>query len=441
MTALVTAPRRPDVHRLPTAGIGETLRVLAAVVGPQVAQGMVLRRPRVLDIAAGAQIDAVAARVLRRLRERHGGAPVRLAVPGREVAVVLSPRHVAEILAGTPEPFAATTREKGAALGHFGPHGVLVSAVDARPQRRRWNQRALQPGVEHPSRAVFASATRMHLGDLGGGVLDWPTFERAWRAVVRRVVLGASAATDEQTTDLLRRLRRRANWAHLARRRRRDRSRLEAICRTYLDRAEPGSLAAELARATAGCPHGAAEIAGQLPHWLFAFDAAGIAAYRTLALLADHPMHLPGARAVTGVPWLQAAVLEAVRLWPTTLSILRETTVPLEWNGYRLAAGTTLIVPSSFFTRDPARPYADLFAPSIWLDGTAQGDPGLIPFSAGPAACPGREVATLVAALGVQAIVQRWDLDVVDGPVLAPDRPLPATLDHTSLRLRLHARS
>ncbi|WP_132298243.1 hypothetical protein [Kribbella sp. VKM Ac-2568] len=53
----------------------------------------------------------------------------------------------------------------------------------------------------------------------------------------------------------------------------------------YVNRAEPGSLAGALTQ----LPGGDLDPAGQVPHWLFAFDAAGIALWRLFALLAARP--------------------------------------------------------------------------------------------------------------------------------------------------------
>ena len=88
------------------------------------------------------------------------------------------------------------------------------------------------------------------------------------------------------------------------------------------------------------------------------------------------------------------------------------------------------MIVSSFFHRDPARvPFADAFAPEAWLDGRADRHPGIVPFSAGPAACPGRQVAELVGSELLAAAASR--LRVVEPLPLAD---LPRTLDHTSLR-------
>ena len=100
---------------------------------------------------------------------------------------------------------------------------------------------------------------------------------------VRRVVLGDGARDDHELTDLLTRLRRSANWSYLTPTRRRLGERFDRRSGSYIDRAEAGSLAGLVAKRGG---HGAVA-PQQVPQWLFAFDPAGIAAIRTLALLAS----------------------------------------------------------------------------------------------------------------------------------------------------------
>jgi hypothetical protein len=77
------------------------------------------------------------------VRDRYGPGPVLLAIPGRNVALVLSGDHVTRVLEGSPEPFAVASREKRAALSHFQPQGVLVSHGAERIDRRRFNEAVL----------------------------------------------------------------------------------------------------------------------------------------------------------------------------------------------------------------------------------------------------------------------------------------------------------
>jgi cytochrome P450 len=136
------------------------------------------------------------------------------------------------------------------------------------------------------------------------------------------------------------------------------------------DRAEPGSLAARLPGGDRVRPE------DQVAHWLFAFDAAAIAAFRALALLSAEGVD-PDAAAGGPDRWA-ATVQESVRLWPTTLVILREAARETTWRDLVFARGTAFVVVSSFFHRDPRLPYADAFAPQIWLDGRARAEPGLV---------------------------------------------------------------
>ena len=137
------------------------------------------------------------------------------------------------------------------------------------------------------------------------------------------MTLGDAARDDTALTDALARLRALGNWAMFAPRRPALTADFLGRLRTRLERAEPGSLAAVAAGVPAG-PHTAP--LEQVPQWLFAFDAAGMASFRALALLVAHPDGLDAARADiagagaarTPLPALRAALLEAVRLWPTT---------------------------------------------------------------------------------------------------------------------------
>jgi cytochrome P450 len=385
-------------------------------------------------------LDGRAIRRLQRLRRRYPSGPLMLTMPGPPRALVLQPEDVRRILDGAPDPFAPDAPEKHAALAHFEPRGVLVSRGADRTERRRYNEAVLEP-----DRPVHCLAERfVHVADEEAAALlasapdgfGWPAFTRAWHRMARRWVLGDGARDDEQVTDDLRRLRARANWVLPPIRRRllrRFSRRLEA----HLERAGSGSLACLMARTPAG-PHAAP--AGQVPQWLFAFDSAGIATARALALLATHPDELGCVReelsetAGPSRPRLRAAVLESLRLWPTTPLVLRQTTRATEWEVGSMPAGTGVVIYAPFFHRDGERqPFADRYTPELWLRDDAESHWPLIPFSRGPAGCPGRQLALLAGSAMLAALLRRSDLRL-RRPPLAPDRPLPGTLDHFALR-------
>ncbi|CAL9338952.1 hypothetical protein SUDANB67_05357 [Nocardiopsis dassonvillei] len=459
------AGSRPETElrrgaRRPTAA--EAARVLSSVLLPNLARGVIVRRPLMTGLVAGLDADRRAVSLLRGLRERHGDDPLPLRLAGRRLALVLSPQDVGRLLRETPEPFSPGGMEKRGALSHFQPHGVLISDHDARPGRRAANVAALVPGQTiHPDGDVVAGqaddeALALRLALRSGEVLDWRRFADSFHAMARRVVFGSFAAQDRRTTELLHTLRSRANWAYAAPADHAAREEFLGRVRANIERAAPGSLAARLvagsaaAKSAAGCPHGGdgqgADVhpEDQVAHWLFAFDAAAVAAFRSLALLTSLS---PGAHAAReeadgreglDLPLLRATVRESVRLWPTTLMVIRESTRETAWREEVFEAGTAFLVVSSYFHRDSSRlPYADAFEPEVWLDGRAEAEPGIVPFSYGPAGCAARDLVPLTVSLFLRALLRGRNLTRVDAGGPLPASGLPASLNHFALRFSL----
>ncbi|MFD7025565.1 cytochrome P450 [Promicromonospora sukumoe] len=429
-------------------GPAEATRVVTRVLAPLAAQGAIVRRPRMTAWAERHQTDRTARAVLMRLRARHHGAPLALRLGTRRLVVVTEPDDVRRVLDGTPEPFTPATKEKRAALAHFQPEGLLISSAADRARRRPFNEAVLQADqpvhgdAEPMVRAVERAAATLASAIRGTGRLDATTFADTWWQIVLEVTLGPRARADQELVDALGVLRGDANWSYLHPRRRELCRWLHHRIESYATTAEPGSLVA------AAHDRDPDTAPGQVPHWLFAFDAAGAATLRALAVVQARPGErdrvLAGAEAEAGgegpalLPYGRACVLESLRLWPTTLAVLRDSTRPTTWGGRTLPAGTGFAVVSAFFHRDPERlEHADAWAPEAWLDGRNDADWGLVPFSGGPASCPGRNLVLLVAS-HLLARLAAQDLRTERGEHLARD-PLPATVDHLGLRFRLGA--
>jgi cytochrome P450 len=433
------------------ATVRDTVRVLAGVLGPVLARGVIVRRPKVVGLAQRLDLDRRAVRTVQRLDRRYGPGPVLLAVPGRRQALVLSPAQVRRVLDETPEPFSSATMEKRASLAHFQPEGVLISTGEERAARRRLNEEVLDSESPlHRLAERFVVVAREEAAPLGrtlttGDELSWDAFIDGWFQMVRRVVLGDGARDDEGLTDDLAELRSDANWAFARPRRHERRERFLRRLGEHLARAEPGSLAAVMAASDESTDPISAPVQ-QVPQWLFAFDPAGMAAFRALALLATHPAQAEAARAevrsaageaTPTLPFLRACILESLRLWPTTPAVLRETTTETDWDGHRLPAGTGMVIFAPYFHRDDRHlPFADRFEPGVWLGEQAEREWPLIPFSAGPGICPGRNLVLLVASTMLAALLDDRTLELVGGGSLRPDRPLPGTFSPYRLRFR-----
>lgn len=435
---------------LPRASVTDTLRVLGVVVAPLLARGIIVRRPGVTRRLERVDADARAVALLQRMRRRYGRGPLRLRVPGRRTTVVLDAEDARRVLAESPVPFSPATAEKRRALAHFEPHNVLISRAADRADRRPFHEAALDTGrtVHRGAGAMVAvvrDAADGVLAGAAGGTLTWDGWAPSWMRMVRRLTLGEHAADDHGVTDDMVTLRATANWAFLHPQRVRLREDLLRRLGVYLERAEEGSLAAWAARA----PQNAnTRPAHQVPQWLFAFDAAGWATYRALALLGSHPDALAVARheldgrdlgRPQDLPYLRAVVLESLRLWPTTPAVLRETTRPVRFAGGPVPERTLVLVHAPLLHRDDEHvPAAHRFEPGHWLGGRGPDDWPFIPFSAGPVVCPAEDLVLHVASQVLAGVVADHDV-VLLGDRLDPARDLPGTLDPFSLRFRVAA--
>ncbi|HEX8445448.1 MAG TPA: cytochrome P450 [Sphingomonas sp.] len=430
MTQIASSAR---CDALPRMTATETATVLLAVGGPLLAKGVIVRRPWVVRLLQATGAEQASVRRLQDLRRRYGEGPVLLRLPMRALAVILSPGDLRRVLEATPTPFETDSREKHAALAHFEPRGSLISRGADRRERRRFNERVLETGcplhgLTDRFRAVVAEECRPLSAE---PTLPWGAFKAGWFRIVRRCVFGDAARDDTPLTDTLIRLRGDANWAFLKPRRRVLEAQFRSRVAAYLHAPEPGTLAALVReRAT---PRAAP--VDQIGQWLFAFDAAGIATFRALAVLASDDRLMQRARqdSAPDFAYLRAVVLESVRLWPTTPAILRETDAETTWHGATMAKGTGLLIHVPFFHRDDERlPFAHRFAPDLWMDGTAAQWP-LVPFSGGPGECPAKDLVLLLGSLALSILIrENWRLP--KGRTLDAET-LPPTFDQFSLTL------
>ena len=164
--------------------------------------------------------------------------------------------------------------------------------------------------------------------------------------------------------------------------------------RAYVADADDGSLVSLFAGAPSD---GETRPDGQVQHWLFATqDTLAINSFRCLALIASHPRQRSAVEAELpdGGTYLEACLEEAMRLWPTTPMLARETTTDVDWNGATVPAGTQVLIVNTFMHRDPDHhEFADRFAPEAWIDGRAADDWSFNHLSHGPQGCPGSGLA------------------------------------------------
>lgn len=437
-------PTVASPHAVAKASILDTLAVMKDVVIPTLAKGPLIRRRKVVTVAERAGLDDKAVKRMQALRKKYGPGPLLLAIPVRAQGVILSAHDAQMILKGSPEPFAAASLEKQAALNHFQPGSVLASHGEPRAKRRELNEATLETDCPaHSKAAHFAAIADEEMAEVSAkarayGTLDWDTFFVGWFRMIRRIVLGDAAREDHELTDLLEKLRRRGNNAFLNRKDRKTRAAFLARLKTYVDDPDPDSLAGQMA---ASCKDPQQMPERQLPQFLFAFDPAGKASFRTLALLSVHPEAEARVRAemrdnpgpAPQLDFLRMCYMESLRLWPTTPAILRETTRDVQWGTGVVPKNTQLLIFAPFLHRDDEQlEQAHRFDPSLWADGNERPDLGLMPFSHGPVVCPAIRFVPPVATYALRALLTRMELRVNQPERLPPDH-LPGTLDPYTL--------
>ncbi len=431
---------------LPTSSLLDTIAVALTVAAPTIAKGVIVRRPKIVALLAATGLESRAIRTLQRLRARYGDGP--LLLRGTGYAIVLAPPDLERVLEETPEPFSAATSEKRAALAHFEPRVALITYGPKRGERRLFNDRVLEPEREvHSMAESIVTVVEQEMGalcdELGeDGFLAWDRFIPAWFRMVRSLVLGARAREDEALTGIQERLRGRGNWAFFAPQNPGLRDEFHVRLNAHLARGEAGSLAGIIARVPKSADTAPSD---QVAQWMFAFDPAGMAAFRTLALLATHPEQFARAKREASdrearrnnqLRFLRACYLESLRLWPTTPMILRQTTEETQWEKGRMPKNTGVLLYAPYFHRDDERfDFAHRFAPDVWLE-TDQRRP-FVPFSGGKAICPAFNLVPMIASAALATLIGGRRITLEQGPRLGPDTALPPTLDNYALQFRM----
>ena len=246
-----------------------------------IAAGAIARRRPVIRLLERTQADARGVARMRALRKEFGSGPVEIAIPGRRILVILDPDDVGRVLAESPNPFDPANREKRQALQQFQPHGVLISTGHMRDRRRAVNEEALDTSsalhrlAEPFTRTIEAEAAELASEALQRGC-SIVRLHDGVVALVRRPCLARPPGTTARSPTICGGGSA-GNWAFLGLPHTRMRERFFDRLYGYAEAADPNSLVGALAEVPA---EGAVDPVGQVPQWLFAFDAAGMAALR-----------------------------------------------------------------------------------------------------------------------------------------------------------------
>lgn len=423
---------------LPRASLIENLRFNAVVVIPNAVQGLFRRRRAAVAAATRAGVDGQAVGLVSGMARSYERSPVWVKLGRDDAVLLLDPADIEAVLGASPDPYASDPPAKRDGMVAFQPDAVTISRGALWGNRRRFNEAVLRTSGDGGLLRTWLDVCdeeleRMLAGPVAvaAGELDWDSFHGMFERAARRIVLGDGAAEDEPLTELLADLMSEGNGMPGETGPRVGE--LEDMIALHVDRADRGSLAARFS----GAPSDArTNSVGQVPHWLFAMgDTLAINCFRALAVLGSDAGVLGSAR--ENGDFLGACLLEAMRLWPTTAMLSRETTEDVELRDAVIPAGTQVVISNVFGHRDRDRlDYADRFAPEAWLDGVAASEPAFNHFSRGPQGCPGRSMAMGVGQEILGGLIERHTPVTASGAVNL-ERPLPHMLDFFGIRIQL----
>jgi hypothetical protein len=442
---------------LPRASLVENGRFALTYAFPSLLRGALIPQRFWTELATRLNTGQWAVATVERLAARHGGRSVLLRGATGETLLILTTEDVRRVLDGPVELFALDAREKRRALEPFAPDALNASPPALRGQRRPFNEAVLDYGHE-PHRlaerflSIVGEEITMTLAT--AGVLDYERSLAGFRRINRRCVLGDAAADDTELSEEHSRLREDGNWLGLKfwnrARDRRLRASMDERIRGYVDATEPGTLVSLFPSAPQGAE---TDPNGQVPFWLMALDAVRIVVLNSLAMLVTHPAakarvveEIAAADATHGratvagladLRFVRACVQEAIRLWPAAPTLVRRTTTDTEWDGTTVPAGTRVLIPAAVFHRAATHPFANRFAPEIWLDGSGDTDWSLNLFSRGGAQCAGRNLALVLATASLAELLRQAEFTPLK-PKLSPERPLPYLVNPLTTRFAVN---
>ncbi len=426
---------------LPEASLGESLRVVSMGVVPSLVRGLFAPRKRAMKVLTALDADRRTTELLAGIRERHRGEGVRLL--GGRLVVLWGPDAIRQVLDRSAYEYASDSGAKGKGMSHFQPDALTLSRGKEWEDRREFTESVLATSERlHPFAKRFVAVVademeRLHVS----GDLAWPQIEELFDRITLRVILGDRARGDQGLTALLEERMHEANRLvgtgdddglfelH---------GRLER----YVREAEPESLVAQFADAPQS---DRTRVIHQIPHWMFAMrDTLAMNVARALAVIASNEdveqrvrEELDGVDpsspdGVDGLAYLEGCLQEAMRLWPTTPLLARETTCPVHIAGQDVDEGAQVLMLNVFNHRNTADvPDADRFRPQRWEGGGH--DYRFNHLSNGSQSCPGGPLVLLLGKAVLAQALDRYELDLRE-PYLDLGGSQPYMLDFFALR-------
>jgi cytochrome P450 len=354
------------------------------------------------DFDAGAAISAWA----RTLLAREGASQIDVSLFGKHLSLVATHAQSRNVLSRAPNAgVGRAAQAKISAMSFLAPRALTIAHDESWTLLRLFNERVLGPAGPHPFAQTFLTHTRNAFARPPRNAAD---IRKAMGRAMAHIVLGDSAAIAPEiardVSELFRVVqspvkRKLLGWRYTAKR-----DHLYTVLGRAWEGARPDdeSLIA-LAKRVAPAHLDRETMLQQVPHWMFTFTGSGTdLLIRTLALITSNPgvhhtvlseaegARLDNAASVEGLPYLQACLLEAGRLFPPVTRTFHAQA--------GVGKDATIVHWFPLLQRDERLgPTVNAFRPERWLGDqldAAAGESNL--FLRGPRACPGMHLILLV---------------------------------------------
>ncbi len=419
--------------KIPTVSTSEGLSFGLEQMLPNYLGGLFTPNPFWFGFWNRVHSDPAGVQLIGQLRRKYQSDYLYIKLLGKKSLLVLGQNGIRQVLDNSPELFAEPKiKQKG--MSHFQPNAVTISRGRDWQDRRKFNEAVLasdQP--QHPHGEQFLQLINAEVEQLQKlkDKLVWEDFSELFQRITLQVIFG-TGFTDTRLTQKLQQLMRTANRGFLLKKSD-DFADFYRQLRVQLKLARPGSLA-ESCSQTASTDN--TRVENQVPHWIFAMaDTLAINSARALALIVSHPedgeqarselqqQDLATAAGITQLNYLTGCLQEAMRLWPTTPLLVRETVRATELGGETIPAQTQVIISNSFNHRDrETHPFADRFAPEIWLE--EHSDYHFNHLSNGKQSCAGKHLALFIGTAVLAQLLAGKKYQLLE-PALDPGQPLP----------------
>ena len=429
---------------IPTASFLDSLRFNLFHIVPYFTRGLFTENRHWVTFWANYQRDPIAVRFIGGLRRRYRSDYLYIHMLTRKSLLVLGREGIQRVLDHSPMIY-AEAKPKRKRMSHFQPGALTISRGDEWQERRRFNIDVLQNGLRQYADHFLGIIRHEIVGKTsqGGDALQsWDDYQDLFEKISLQIIFG-KGENDIRLTDALKKMMLESNKLLFLGKKSKS---FDEFYKNIADHLAfpPDHCLASLCKQVPSTA--TTRVENQIPHWIFAMkDTLAINAVRALALIISHPnaeqrvreemgrADLSSARGIDSLRYLEACIQEAMRLWPTTLMLIRESVADNTLSGAEIPANTQVIIHNGFNHRDAeTHEFADKFFPDLWLKKGV--DYYFNHLSNGPQVCAGKDLALYIAKAVLSTLLANNRFRLIK-PGLDPTRPLPYAYDHYSIDL------